>query len=206
MIAMIERMLRPRVMQIPLFPLKAVLFPDGVLSLKIFEQRYIDMTKDCLRESKPFGVCLLTAGEEVGTTTSEFADIGTLCTIADWDMPQLGILHLTTHGGQRFQVKSHTATASGLNVGDVSLLETEPQLEVEADYAPLVRLLELLIERIGETHFPAEKRFNDASWVSYRLAEILPLKLSIKQNMLEINDSAVRMKVIAQYMKQQGLV
>jgi Lon protease-like protein len=205
MIEVLQRMLRPRVVQIPLFPLKAVLFPGGVLPLKVFEQRYIDMTKDCLREQKPFGVCMITGGEEVGAA-AEFADIGTLSNIDDWDMPQLGILHLTTHGGQRFQVNSRTVEADGLNVAEVSLLEAEPKHEVAAEYAQLVRLLELLIERIGDSHFPAEKRFDDASWVSYRLAEILPLKLSIKQNMLEINDSTIRMKVLAQFMKQQGLV
>lgn len=205
MIPAIQRMLRVRTLQVPVFPLKAVLFPDGVLPLKIFEQRYIDMTKMCLREEKPFGVCLLTAGAEVGAP-AEFADIGTLCTITDWDMPQLGILHLATSGGQRFQVKSHVVEENGLNTAEIALLDPEPALEVASEYEPLVRLLEVLIERIGESHFPAEKRFADASWVSYRLAEILPLKLTIKQTMLEINDSAVRLKVLAQFLKQQGLV
>ena len=205
MIEAFQRMLRARTLQLPVFPLKAVLFPDGVLPLKIFEQRYIDMTKECLREEKPFGVCLLTSGEEVGAA-AEFADIGTLCTITDWDMPQLGILHLTTTGGQRFQVKSHVVADNGLNTAEISLLEPEPRHGVGAEYDSLVRLLEVLIERIGESHFPEERRFDDASWVSYRLAEILPLKLTIKQTMLEINDSNVRMKVLAQFLKQQGLV
>ena len=205
MIEALQRMLRARTLQLPVFPLKAVLFPDGVLPLKIFEQRYIDMTKDCLREQKPFGICLLTAGEEVGAP-AEFSDIGTLATITDWDMPQLGILHLSTSGGQRFQVKSHTVLDNGLNHAEISLLDPEPQHPIGPEYDSLVRLLEVLIERIGETHFPVEKHFDDASWVSYRLAEILPLKLTIKQTMLEINDSNVRMKVLAQFLKQQGLV
>jgi len=205
MMEALQRMLRARTLYLPVFPLKAVLFPEGVLPLKVFEQRYIDMTKDCLRQEKPFGVCLLTAGEEVGAP-AEFADIGTLCTITDWDMPQLGILHLSTSGGQRFQVKSRVVEDSGLNTAEITLLDPEPRHPIAAEYNPLVRLLELLIERIGESHFPVEKRFDDASWVSYRLAEILPLKLSIKQTMLEINDSNVRMKVLAQFLKQQGLV
>src|SRR2546430_17363112 len=90
---------------LPLFPLKTVLFPGGVLPLKIFEQRYITMTKACLKDNKPFGVCLLKQGEEVaGTATAglEFAPIGTLARITSWDMPQLGILHLRTEGATRF--------------------------------------------------------------------------------------------------------
>src|SRR5437660_9336054 len=92
--------------ELPLFPLKTVLFPGGMLPLKVFEQRYIDMTKVCLKDEKPFGVCLLTQGEEVaqrrastlpGTSRApEFASIGTVARITGWDMPQLGILHLRT--------------------------------------------------------------------------------------------------------------
>jgi Lon protease-like protein len=92
---------------LPLFPLKAVLFPGGLLPLKVFEQRYIDMTKRCIQDDKPFGVCLLTRGEEVARRgvpeTPEFALIGTLARITSWDMPQLGILQLKTEGGSRFQ-------------------------------------------------------------------------------------------------------
>ena len=106
----------------------------------------------------------------------------------------------------RFQVKSHTVLDNGLNHAEISLLDPEPQHPIGPEYDSLVRLLEVLIERIGEAHFPVEKHFDDASWVSYRLAEILPLKLTIKQTMLEINDSNVRMKVLAQFLKQQGLV
>jgi Lon protease-like protein len=192
-------------MQLPVFPLKTVLFPEGVLPLKVFEQRYIDMTKACLREKRPFGICLITVGEEVGAP-AQFANIGTLARIADWDMPQLGILHVATRGEQRFEVQSHVVADNGLATAEVALLDVEPHFAVAPEHKPLARLLESLIARIGDGHFPSEKRFDDASWVSYRLAEILPLKLSIKQSMLEINDSQVRMRVLAQYMKQQGLL
>ena len=94
---------------LPLFPLKTVLFPGGVLPIKVFEQRYIEMTKACLKDDRPFGVCLLTHGEEVaqrGPSTAprvgsapEFATIGTVARITAWDMPQLGILYVKTEGG-----------------------------------------------------------------------------------------------------------
>jgi polyprenyl P-hydroxybenzoate/phenylacrylic acid decarboxylase-like protein len=114
---------------VPLFPLRTVLFPGGVLPLKIFEQRYIDMAKDCLRDERPFGVCLITRGEEVATPETappEFAPIGTLATIASWEMPQLGILHVATEGGLRFQVQKYSIEPSGLVVGTVTTLRRRP--------------------------------------------------------------------------------
>jgi uncharacterized protein len=196
---------------LPLFPLKTVLFPGGVLPLKVFEQRYITMTKACLKDDSPFGVCLLTRGDEVAGAAAAksglaFAPIGTLARITAWDMPQLGILHLRTEGATRFQVQTHTIADDGLVVGQVTPLASEPALALPEAFQPLASLLELLINRVGKENFPAELALGDASWVSYRLAEILPLPLPIKQSMLEINDSEIRLKVLAQFLKQQGLL
>lgn len=195
---------------LPLFPLKTVLFPGGVLPLKVFEQRYITMTKTCLQGAKPFGVCLLTQGEEVAGAESikavGFAPIGTLARIASWDMPQLGILHLRTEGATRFRVQAHTIADDGLVVGQVTAIAPEPTVALPEAFKPLAALLELLINRVGKENFPAELMLTDASWVGYRLAEVLPLPLPIKQSMLEINDSEVRLKVLAQFLHQQGLL
>ncbi|HEY8623776.1 MAG TPA: LON peptidase substrate-binding domain-containing protein [Casimicrobiaceae bacterium] len=202
---------------LPLFPLKTVLFPGRLLPLKVFEQRYIDMTTACLKDEQPFGVCLLTRGEEVAQrvaqrdhvvarTSIAFALIGTQARIVSWDMPQLGILHLKTEGGTRFQVHSSTVADDGLIVAQVTPLPPEPAVKLPEAFAPLASLLELMIKRAGPENFSAQPALNDASWVGYRLAELLPLPLAIKQSMLEINDSVVRLKVLAQFLKQQGLV
>jgi Lon protease-like protein len=196
-------------MTLPLFPLKTVLFPSGLLTLRIFEQRYIEMAKACLKDEQPFGVCLITEGDEVAkaaTGPPQFAPIGTLATIAAWDMPQLGILHVTTEGGARFQVRSHVVRTDGLVVGEVTRIPAEPAVALPAAYAPLARLLELLATRIGPRQFPEARAFDDASWVGYRLAELLPLPLSIKQGMLEINDSEVRLQLLQKFLQQQGLI
>jgi Lon protease-like protein len=196
---------------VPLFPLKTVLFPGGMLPLKVFEQRYIEMTKACLKHEKPFGVCLLKDGEEVArpgplAKPPEFAPIGTLARITSCDVPQLGILHLKTEGCDRFQVHSHSIGGDGLVVGQVTAIPPEPAIALADDYRPLAALLELLIARVGRENFAAEPELGDASWVSYRLAELLPLPLPIKQSMLEINDSQVRLEMLAQFLKQQGLL
>jgi hypothetical protein len=197
-------------LSLPLFPLKTVLFPGGVLPLKVFEQRYIDMTKRCIKEETPFGVCLLTRGEEVARRgmpgTSEFALVGTLARITSWDMPHLGILQLKTEGGTRFQVQSHRTADDGLVQAHASPIVPEPRRALPEVHQPLARLLERMIERVGRENFAGEPALDDASWVGYRLAELLPLPATIKQSMLEINDSEVRLKAIAQFLKQQNLL
>ena len=197
--------------RLPLFPLKTVLFPGGRLGLKIFEQRYVAMAKSCLADETPFGVCLITHGEEVAAPGAageapEIATVGTHATIQTWDMPQLGILHVTVHGGARFVVRSHRVAPDGLVVGDVSPLAAEPPAPLADAHRPLAELLELLVARIGAPHFPEERAFDDASWVGYRLAELLPLPLSVKQSMLEINDPQIRLAVMQRYVAEHGLL
>ena len=194
---------------LPLFPLRTVLFPGGVLPLKVFEQRYIDMTRACMREERPFGVCLITEGEDVarpGAAPVRFAALGTLATIVDFDMPQQGVLHVMARGETRFGVASHATGPSGLVVAEVTAIPPEPAIPLPERHAPLARLLQVIAARIGAGNFPAESRYDDASWVGYRLAELLPLPLAIRQNMLEINDAAVRLAALAQYCQRQGLL
>ncbi|HQU50864.1 MAG TPA: LON peptidase substrate-binding domain-containing protein [Casimicrobiaceae bacterium] len=193
---------------IPLFPLRAVLFPGGLLPLKVFEQRYIDMTKACMKDGKPFGVVMITGGDEVAGPggTPSFADIGTLATITGWDMPELGILHLATRGLTRFQVRGHRVQHDQLVVAEVSDIPDEPRVKLPSGAEPLARLLELAAARVGAQNFPATQDYGDASWVGYRLAELLPLPLSIKQSMLEINDAGVRLSVLRRFLEQQGVL
>jgi len=192
-----------------LFPLKTVLFPGGLLPLKVFEQRYVDMAKACLKDNRPFGVCLITQGEEVASPAGaapEIAKVGTLARITDWDMPQLGILHVATHGETRFQIRRHSVEDSGLLVGEVTPIAAEPKLALADSHQPLASLLELIATRVGPQNFPAEREYGDASWVGYRLAELLPLPLHIKQGMLEINDAEVRLQVLQKFLAQQGVL
>ena len=198
-----------RPMPLPLFPLRTVLFPGGLLPLKVFEQRYVELTKACLKDGTPFGVCLITRGEEVASEASsvpEFASVGTLATITAWDVPQLGIIDIKTTGGARFEVLAHTMRADGLVVADVTPIPAEPAVALSAAHAPLAQLLEALAARVGPQHFPAAHAFGDASWVGYRLAELLPLPLTVKQSMLEINDSGVRLEVLQRFLARQGVL
>jgi Lon protease-like protein len=198
---------RPATKSIPIFPLKTVLFPGGRLPLRVFEARYMDMVKACLKGDQSFGICSIVTGDEVGKP-AEDAGIGTIAKIASWDMPQLGILNLVTQGGSRFNVLERRVSPAGLAQADVALLAEEDPAAAAEPPAALVELLQKLIERVGEKHFPADapRHFDDANWVSYRFAEILPLRLAVKQKLLEVNDSEVRLRVVGEFLKQQGVI
>jgi len=199
----------PQPYSLPLFPLRTVLFPGGLLPLKVFEQRYVEMTKSCMMNSRPFGVCLIVQGEEVAAPSGappEIATVGTLARITDWDVPQVGILHLATVGETRFQVRKQSTQPNGLVVGEVTAIEPEAAQPLGESFKPLAQLLELISSRVGPRNFPTDRNLDDASWVGYRLAELLPLPLSIKQSMLEINDAEVRLKVLQKFLSQQGLL
>jgi len=194
---------------LPLFPLRTVLFPGGLLPLKVFENRYVEMTKACMRDDRPFGVCLITQGAEVAQPDGalpQFESIGTLARITNFDMPQLGILHVQTHGLTRFEVRSHSVDSTGLVIGEVTTIGAEPSHPLPETYAPLAKILGVIAARLGPENFPATTAYGDASWVGYRLAELLPLPLTIKQRMLEVNDANVRLTALNQFLERQGLV
>lgn len=192
-------------LELPLFPLNTVLFPGGALPLKIFEQRYLDMAKDCLKRGEPFGVCLIAAGSEVGQPATPHP-VGTLAHIASWDMAQLGVLQVVATGSQRFRILSQTAGPSGLLRAAVALMPPEPVEKIPASCARLIPLLRAVVADLGERAPPAPHRFFDASWVGYRWCEVLPIPLVARQKLLELEDSISRLEIIARYLAQKGLL
>ena len=165
-----------------LFPLGTVLFPGGALPLKIFEQRYLDMTKACIRDNLPFGVCLIREGREVGTAVVP-EPVGCLVMIEQWEMPNASMFHLLARGGERFRLLDTQVAANGLLSGDVEML---PPLEPCAPDADCVELLQRVIKEVGAEHFPQPLKLDDAAWVAYRLAEMLPFTMADRQSLLQL--------------------
>ncbi|HEX6828652.1 MAG TPA: LON peptidase substrate-binding domain-containing protein [Burkholderiales bacterium] len=197
-------MLDPQTLEVPIFPLHAVLLPGSVLPLRVFEQRYVEMTKACLRDNRPFGVCLIQEGAEVGAPAVP-ERVGCLADILDWDMQQLGIFNLRTVGTERFTLRRWTAEPSGLIRAQVSVLPQEPETALPDEHRACARVLELIIDKLGTGHFQEPFRFDDAAWVSYRLAETLPLKLQARQKLLELDEAAARLQVLHRFLATQGL-
>ncbi|MDP2794847.1 MAG: LON peptidase substrate-binding domain-containing protein [Sulfurisoma sp.] len=192
---------------LPLFPLQTVLFPGGALPLKIFEQRYMDMAKACIRDETPFGVCLIARGAEVGAPAEPHA-IGTLARIAKWDMEQLGVLQVVVHGGERFRVLRHWAEPSGLVLGEIELLPDPPPQAVPLECAGLVTLLRAIVADLGDQRpvGPAAlHRFDDAAWVGRRFCEVLPIPNAARQMLLELDDAAALLDIVRKYLARKKL-
>jgi Lon protease-like protein len=178
--------------EVALFPLNTVLFPGGRLPLRIFEQRYMDMAKACLRDGARFGVCLIREGREVGAPAIP-AEVGTLARIGAWDMAQLGLLEITALGEQRFRILERRVQADGLARGSIEILPQEEDAPIPQNCMGCVKLLERVIEQQAGLFEPPH-RLDSASWVGARLAELLPLPLPAKQELLELSDARERIE------------
>lgn len=169
--------------RLPVFALNAVLFPGGSLALKVFESRYVAMTKACLRDETPFGVCLIREGSEVGDPALT-ASVGCTARITQWDLPHPNVFQISAVGEQRFRIVASEVDALGLIVCEAELFAAEA---AEAAPDALCRsVLAGAVEQFGADRFPQPITLDDAAWVSFRLAEILPLDVSLKQQLLEI--------------------
>ncbi|MDT3708060.1 MAG: LON peptidase substrate-binding domain-containing protein [Thiobacillus sp.] len=187
---------------LPLFPLNSVVFPGGRLPLRIFEQRYLEMVKQAIARDAPFGICAIREGAETGTPAVPHG-VGTRVRITDWDMPETGILHIDTRGQERFVIRDIHTEPSGLLVGTVESVSSEAPAAVPDDLELAVEILRHIVDEYGDTHFPAPHEFDNAVWVGYRLSEVLPLKLSTRQNLLEMNDSVMRLRILTEFLKKQ---
>lgn len=189
---------------VALFPLGTVLFPGGRLPLRIFEARYMDMAKACLRDGVPFGVCLIRTGREVGTP-AEPEPIGCLARIVEWDMQQLGLLLVTAAGGERFRILERRVEADGLSRARIERLPDDEDEAVPEAFASCAHLLERVVAERGENVFAVPHRFDSASWVGCRLAEILPVPLAAKQKLMELDDALMRLKILHKFLVQHRL-
>ena len=190
---------------IPLFPLNVVLFPGSLLPLKIFEQRYMEMTKICIRDNAAFGVCLIREGKEVGTPAIP-CEIGCTARITHWDMPQTGLFHLQTQGETLFRIVEQSIDHLGLIHAQVELLPSSTPLALPTHHLPLRELLVEIINKLGAERFAQPHQFDDAAWVGYRLLEALPMRNPAKQHLLEQRDPLFTLDAISAFLEQHQVM
>ena len=186
------------IVEIPLFPLRTVLFPGGFLPLRIFEQRYLDMVRDCARNDTGFGVCLICEGEEA-VTPVKTTEIGTLARIVDWYTLEDGLLGVSATGTVRFITDSSWRQDDGLLRARVRILPEPPGCPLPEAYALLAEVLGRFMEKVGH-QYPSwsPESLQDALWVGYRLAELLPLAGIEKQHLLELSDPMERLQSLVE--------
>jgi Lon protease-like protein len=201
---------------LPLFPLNTVLFPGSLLPLRVFEARYIDMVRDCMKNEAPFGVVLIRSGNEVGAAAEPEA-VGCLARITQWDMPEPGILSLRTIGGERFRILDTRILSDQRLEARVATLPADTMLPVTAEHVQCARALKNVIDNIAakgkaeqgaqfEYPFAAPLQFDNAGWVANRWCEILPIPLKARQKLLELGDAAARLQIVHQFLQQHQIV
>ena len=188
--------------ELPLFPLSTVLFPGGPLRLRIFEPRYLDMVRRCLRESRAFGVVLILEGAEAGTVAS-VAATGTSARLVDFDTLPDGLLGIDCVGEQRFRLRRRWQQADGLNLAEVDYLPDDAPCALPAELAHLGELLREVLPQLGDRYTHVTASYEDAGWVGNRWAEVLPLTAAEKQQLLELADPLARLAQVAAWSTRQ---
>ncbi len=185
---------------IPLFPLHTVLFPGGPLALRVFEPRYLDMVSECLRNQQPFGVCLIQSGQEAGEAARPHLT-GTFADIVDWQRGDDGLLAISARGKQRFHVLDTRVERDQLLRGTVQPLSPEPSAALPAESRYMTEVLDQLFEHASDLYADVPKRADDASWVGYRLAEMLSLPMVRRQYFLELEDPLLRLSQLDEILR-----
>lgn len=199
---------------LPIFPLNTVLFPGGLLPLRVFEPRYMDMVRECMKQSSGFGVCLIA---EHSPTTGEVMRkpgdaawpeaVGCLAEITGWDMETLGMLHLSVRGAQRFRILDQRIEPQGLIRADVEWIEDDPYAELDVQNSACAQLLARIIaereQDAAGVPFAQPYALGDASWVSNRLSELLPISNRARQKLMELTDGRARLGIIDAYLRQR---
>ena len=181
--------------EIPLFPLGTVLFPGGPLPLRIFETRYIDLVRRCLRDDTGFGVVLIREGPEAGGPASTY-EVGTYARIVDFSRQPDGLLGIRAAGQRRFRILAARRARDGLNLADVEWLAEERPEPLPAEFAELAPAIDAILTQAGEPYTSLDRRLDDAAWISGRLAEILPVPSVHKQHCLELDDPVERLRYL----------
>jgi Lon protease-like protein len=187
-------------LKIPLFPLRTVLYPGGPLPLRIFESRYLDMISGCLKSGEPFGVLLIKNGDEAGEASTY--SVGTLASITDWYQGSDGLLGVTAVGDKRFRLLATERQPDGLLMGEVVVLEGEPKTPIPEKFQPLSKILAGILDDLGKLYQSFDRHYDDASWVGYRFAEILPVGSVQKQFWLENDEPLQRLELINRVLRE----
>jgi uncharacterized protein len=199
--------------ELPLFPLQTVLFPGGLLSMKVFEARYLDLMAACLRERLPFGVVAMrTSSSPAGDKADRSADFestGVVAELIEVDSTRTGILQVRCRGTSRFMLGARRQQADGLWWVAASAVPEDVAVAPTAAVLDTVKGLANAIATLkgqGSQPFLQPYRFDNAGWVANRWCEILPISVTAKQRLMELDDPTVRLQLVDEYLRGKGVV
>lgn len=189
----------PATESLPLFPLPLVLFPRARTQLRIFESRYLEMTRECSASGSGFGIVHFSPAD--GNKPARHAAIGTEALIEDFSTLKDGLLGLEVRGNRRFRIRSTRARDDGLIIGDVEWLPAEPRLEVLPEHAVLQGILRELLQHQAFAEV-IDADGDDASALGMALASVLPLESASAQELLAVTDPHDRLSALCSLLEQ----
>ena len=188
-------------LHVPLFPLNTVMFPGGVLPLRIFEPRYLDMVCECMRTDTEIGVVLIRDGKEVGKA-ADTHEVGTLCNISYWNKRNDGLLGITLRGARRFRIIDTEVQPNQLIMANVQVLAETPPVQFQQKYQAMSNLLRKIMSQLEPPYTTMPADYDDLEWISARLVELLPMPFDYKQEMLEYDDVIWRIEQLYSLIQQ----
>lgn len=191
------------ILDIPLFPLHAVLFPGGFLPLRIFEPRYLDMVTACMQQQTLFGVVLIREGHETGAPADPFAT-GTLAAIVDFDQSAEGLLLISCIGGDRFRILERRNDSNQLQRAMIEVIPIEQDRVLPPEYESLAGFLRAVVNRPGISRriAPPDIDYSSPIEIGFRLAELLPVGAEEQQQLLCLRDPLERLERITGLLKE----
>ncbi len=195
----------PQLLELPLFPLNTVIFPGGVLPLRIFEPRYLDMVKDCMRNDHGFCIVSIRSGRETGHAADVY-NTGTICSISDWETLPDGLLGITANGEKKAHISTTKIESNQLVIGQLEEIEELPDPNLPEEFESMKELLQRIITKVGQPYTTLPAKYENSGWVGARLIELLPLQLSLKQRLLEIDDHIVRLHHLKEAMQESKFI
>ena len=188
-------------MQLPLFPLNLVIFPAGILPLRIFEPRYLQMVRDCAKNQQEFVVCSLGENQTL-KQAAESSWVGTACEIIDFETMPDGLLGITARGTRRVMISEPTQDANELILVTTETIPEEPDESLPDSFLEWSKIIPLITQKMGGAYANQEHKLASAQWVGARMAEYLPFELAHKQRILEIDYPLIRLNYLQDILQE----
>lgn len=182
-------------MEMPIFPLTAIVLPEGRMPLRLFEPKYINMVKNCFKTDTGFGICLIKNRNAIAHMPMPFPQ-GTHVKLVDFDQGDDGLLHIVVEGMQEFNLLSCEPNEDELLIGDVSFIEHSELNVMPESFEELATKLETILDYVEPNLQYPEKHLDNPTWVCNRLLELLPISPTSKFELLQLPSADARLNAL----------
>ena len=187
---------------LPVFPLGLVALPGTIQNLQIFEPRYINMVKNCMKNSQGFVIVFQKPTDSIDDF--EISKKGSYVEIIDFNNLQNGLLGISVKSINKVVVNNLIQLKDGLHIAEINPL-VDPEVDDQAllaEFPEITNILNQLVKHPRIVDMPIEVDFNSADSVAYHLAGLIPIPWTSKQNLLEAFDASQRLKILSKYIDE----